>query len=208
VQTFKGKAGFAFLDEREMHLKASWFHYSPPETFSHVFRSPDWFQWRDGDLAGSIETMKGLERKPDRARAWAEHGVSAVRAQVVDAPSIDDPRSPLNYLLTYLAVTHPEEDRLIIDADRAAGQGVVLPEVDFLIHDDDVVFTKYEGEPAVVYRDAYYNQPPARPDAEDDRPFFRHFAAAADELLAHRDEILYLGSLVGLDLLAVSEAGR
>jgi hypothetical protein len=205
VQTFKGKAGFAFLDEREMHLRVRWFHYSPPETFSHVFRSPDWFQWREGDFTGAIATMKGLERKPDRARAWATNGVSAVRAQVVDAASIADPRSPLNYLLTYLAVTHPEEDRLIIDADRAAQAGIALPEVDFLIHDDDVVFTKYEGAPGVVYRDAYYNQAPEGPEDEDDRPFFRHFTSAADELLACRDRLTYLGPLAGLHMLATSE---
>jgi hypothetical protein len=54
--------------------------------------------------------------------------------------------------------------RLIGDADRCAPSGVESAEVDFVLHDDKVVFTKYEGPPGVVYRDADVNtaREPAR----------------------------------------------
>jgi hypothetical protein len=210
MRTFIGKDGFRFLDEREMHLKVRWFHYSPPETFSHMFRSPDWPLWRDGEFETAIETMRGLPatsgREADRARAWAENGVEVVRLQVVDEESIREPRSPLNYLLTYLEVTHPGEDRLVIDADACAARGIVLPDVDFLIHDADAVFTKYEGAPSVVYRDAYFNQAPTHPGDDDDRPIVRYYCELADQLLARRDELTYRGTLLGLDLLRTSQA--
>lgn len=167
VQTFIGRDGFRFLDEREMHLTARWFHYSPPETFAQMFRSPDWALWGNGEFEAAIETMRGLRKGPgreaDRTQVWAAKGVDVVRLQVVDAESIKEPESPLNYLLTYLAVTHPDEDRLIIDGDKCAVNGITLPDIDFLIHDDDAVFTKYEGEPSVIYRDAYFNRPPSIP---------------------------------------------
>ena len=121
VQTFIGRDGFRFLDECEMHLTARWFHYSPPETFSQMFRSPDWALWRSGEFEAAIETMSGLGKGPgreaDRTRVWAANGVDVVRLQMVDAESIKEPASPLNYLLTYLAVTHPGEDRLVFDGD-------------------------------------------------------------------------------------------
>lgn len=127
--------------------------------------------------------------------------VDVVRLQVVDAESIKEPESPLNYLLTYLAVTHPDEDRLIIDGDKCAVNGITLPDIDFLIHDDDAVFTKYEGEPSVIYRDTYFNRPPEHPGEDDDRPMFRHYAELADGLLARREELAYEGALFGIDLL-------
>lgn len=205
MQTFIGKDGFRFLDEREMHLSVRWFHYSPPETFSHMFRSPDWMLWRRGEFEAAIEMMRGFDtsrgREADRARIWAANGVDVVRLQVVDAESIEQPESPLNYLLTYLTVTHPGEDRLIIDGDKCAANDIALPGVDFLIHDADVVFTKYEGMPSVVYRDAYFNRAPESPDEQDDRPFFTYCADAAVGLLARRDELTYEGPLFGVDLL-------
>jgi hypothetical protein len=204
VQTFIGKDGFRFLDEREMHLTTRWFHYSPPETFSHMFRSPDWALWQSGEFEAAIETMRGLWKGPgreaDRTQVWVANGVDVVRLQVVDAESINEPESPLNYLLTYLAVTHPDEDRLIIDGDTCAAHGIALPDIDFLIHDDDAVFTKYEGEPSVIYRDAYFNRLPV-PGEDDDRPTFHHYAGLADGLLARREELAYQGSLFGIDLL-------
>ena len=75
MQTFIGKDGFRFLDEREMHLTTRWFHYSPPETFSHMFRSPDWALWRNGEFEAATETMRGLRKRPgreaDRTQVWA-----------------------------------------------------------------------------------------------------------------------------------------
>lgn len=120
--------------------------------------------------------------------------------QAVDTASLLDPGSPLNYLLAYLAVTHPEEDQLLADADLCAASGIVLPEVDFLIHDDDAAFTKYEGRPGVIYRDAYFNRRP-EPGQDDDRPAYARYAAAADALVAQREAISYQGQPVGLQLL-------
>src|SRR5689334_16201931 len=121
-----------------MHLSTRWFHYSPPETFSHMFRSPDWALWTTSQFEAAIETMRGLQqdREADRTQVWTANGVQVVRLQVVDAASIREPESPLNYLLTYLAATHPGEDRLIIDADKSAANGIALPDIDFLIHDN------------------------------------------------------------------------
>jgi hypothetical protein len=205
VQTFIGTDGFRFLDEREMHLTKRWFHYSPPETFSHMFRSPDWALWQGGEFEAAIQTMcdlrKGPGREADRTQVWAANGVDVVRLQVVDAESIKEPESPLNYLLTYLAVTHPGEDRLIIDGDKCAANGIALPDIDFLIHDDDAVFTKYEGEPSIIYRGAYFNRVPDKPGEDDDRPMFHYYAELADGLLARRDELSYEGPLFGIDLL-------
>jgi hypothetical protein len=180
VRTLTGTEGFRFLDERELSLRARWFHYSTPEVFAHQFRSPDWLLWRDGDFEAAVRTMLGLQPKTHRARTWRRNGVQVTRVQVVEAGSVKEPGSALNYLLTYLAATHPEEDRLI--------------------HDDDVVFTKYVGDPGVIYRDAYFNTAP-EPGEEDDRPFFRYCADAAATLLARRDEIAYHGELFGLGLL-------
>jgi hypothetical protein len=203
VQTFKGKAGFRFLDEREMNLSTRWFHYSPPETFSHMFRSPDWALWRKRDFEAAIETMRSLQqgREADRTQLWAANGVQVVRLQVVNAESIKEPESPLNYLLTYLAATHPGEDRLIIDADKSAANGIALPDIDFLIHDNDVVFTKYEGEPSIIYRDAYFNRAPEHPSEDDDRPMFHHYSDLAERLLARRQELTHDGPLFGINLL-------
>lgn len=204
MKTFKGREGFAFLDERESRLSSRWFHYSPPETFSFMFRSPDWLLWRQGRFTEAVHAMRDIrerrDRESDRARQWAANGVRAMRLQVVDAASIRELRSPLNYLLTYLTVTHPDEDRLVVDGDRCAAAGIELPDVDFLIHDDDLVMTKYEGEPGVIWRDLYLNRPP-RPGQDDDRPTYRRYAAVADDLLARRDQVRYTGLLPGLDLL-------
>jgi hypothetical protein len=199
VRTLTGREGFRFLDERELGLRNRWFHYSTPEVFAHQFASPDWLRWKDGDFEAAVRTMLGLQTKTDRARSWQKNGVRVTRVQAVDAASLKEPGSALNYLLTYLAATHPDEDRLIVDADVCAAKGVELPDIDFLIHDDDVVFTKYEGEPSVVYRDAYFNTAP-EPGQDDDRPFFRYCADAADTLLARREEIAYRGELFGVEL--------
>ncbi len=112
MKTFIGKSGFAFLEERETRLKQRWFHYSPPETFAHTtFRSPDWLLWREGQHEAAVAAMYAKTtdgvRENDRTQIWARNGVRASRLQVVDALSLADPGSPLNYLLTYLAVTHP-----------------------------------------------------------------------------------------------------
>lgn len=199
MRTFVGRDGFRFLDEREMWLTSRWFHYSTTEVFAGQFRSPDWFLWRAGRFVPAVARMRSLPTRADRDEAWQANGVQATRVQVVDAASIRAPESPVNYLLTYLQVTHPAEDRLIVDADVCAALGIELPAVDFLIHDDDVVFTKYEGEPGVIYRDAYFNTPPG-PGQDDDRPFFRRYAAAAQVLLTRREEIRFRGRLFGEDL--------
>ncbi|GAB3259942.1 hypothetical protein [Kineosporia babensis] len=205
MQTFKGKTGFAFLEERETRLKQRWFHYSPPETFSHMFRSPDWLLWKDGDLTGSVKAMyehtQDGERENDRSKVWARNGVAVHRLQVVDAASLADPGSALNYLLTYLAVTHPDEDRIIIDGDACTANGVDLPDVDFLIHDEDLVMTKYEGEPRVMYRDLFWNAPPAEPGEDDDRPTYRRYAELAEQLLAQPQALTYTGPWSGLSLI-------
>lgn len=205
MHTFKGEDGFRFLDEREMRLRKRWLHYSPPETFSQMFRSPDWLLWKDGKFEASVAAMRTAlaqrDREATRELLWLSAGVQVVRLQVVDAESIRDPASPLNYLTTYLTVTHPHEDRVIIDGDRCAATGIDLPDVDFLIHDDDLVITKHLGEPGVVYRDAYFNQPPAAAGDDDDRPVFRHYSDLADDLTARRDQLRYQGRLPGLDLL-------
>lgn len=201
MRTFVGKEGFRFLDEREMRLTSWWFHYSTTEVFAGQFRSPDWQLWRAGDFDAAVATMRGLTTRADRQEVWRVEGVRVTRVQVVDCAAIRDPGSPVNYLLTYLQVTHPQEDRLIVDAERCVALGVDLPSVDFLIHDDEVVFTKYEGEPGVIYRDAYFNTPPD-PGQDDDRPSFRRYATAAQELLARREEIRYRGRLFGVDLAA------
>jgi hypothetical protein len=204
VKTFKGRDGFAFLDEREGRLTRRWFHYSPPETFAFMFRSPDWLLWRQGQFTKAVDAMRVIrdQRGPEshRARQWAANGVQVTRLQVVDAASTRELRSPLNYLLTYLTVTHPGEDRLVVDGDRCAAEGIELPDVDFLIHDDDLVMTKYEGEPGVIWRDLYLNSPP-EPGEEDDRPAYRRFVVVAEDLLARRDRLRYTGPLPGLDLL-------
>jgi hypothetical protein len=211
VQVLKGKAGFAFLDERELRLRRRWFHYSTPEVFAGQFRSPDWALWAAGDREGAVRVMRTLPVKTDRARTWRRAGVHVARLQVVDAQVLADPGSALNYLITYLEVTHPEEYRVLIDADRARQAGVVLPEVDFLIHDDDVAFTKYIGEPGppgspgVVYRDVYWNRAPA-PGQDDDRPAYRAFAQAADTLLARHTDLAWTGPLPATELLARTEA--
>jgi hypothetical protein len=204
VKTFKGRDGFAFMDEREPRLSRRWFHYSPPETFAFMFRSPDWLLWRQGHFTEAVDAMRVIRdrrgRESARAQHWAGNGVQVTRLQVVNAEAIQALSSPLNYLLTYLAVTHPEEDRLIVDGDRCAAEGIQLPDEDFLIHDDDLVMTKYEGEPGVIWRDLYLNQPP-EPGDLDDRPVYRRFTELADQLLARRDDLSYTGPLPGLDLL-------
>jgi hypothetical protein len=89
----KRKAMYRFMDEREMHLSTRWFHYSPPETFSRMFRSPDWALWRNSEFEAAIESMRGLQqgREADRTQIWAANGVQVVRLQVVDAESIKEP---------------------------------------------------------------------------------------------------------------------
>jgi hypothetical protein len=171
-----------------------------------MFRSPDWFLWQDGRFEAAIDAMIRIRgsagRESDRTKVWSDNGVDIVRLQVVDAVSLEEPSSPLNYLLTYLTVTHPGEDRLIIDGGGAATNGITLPDIDFLIHDDDLVITKYEGAPSTIYRDAYFNAPPADPGDDDDRPMFRYYADLADNILAQRNDLIYKGSLFGLDLLS------
>lgn len=206
MQTFIGRDGFRFLDEREMRLEERWFHYSTTEVFAGQFRSPDWLLWRDGRFREALRVMREAPIRGDRARVWRDRGVRAVRVQVVDAGSLREPSSPLNYLVTYLEATHPEEDRLLADADLCAARGVALPGVDFLIHDDEVVFTKYEGRPSVIHRDAYFNRPP-EPGQDDDRPAFARYAAAADALLARREAIRYRGPLFGRQLLDQRDLG-
>lgn len=205
MKTFKGKSGFAFLEERETRLSRRWFHYSPPETYSQMFRSPDWLLWKSGDLTGAVRAMfertRDGQRENDRGQVWARNGVDVHRLQVVDARSLADPGSPLNYLLTYLAVTHPHEDRIIIDGDASAEAGIELPDVDFLIHDDDLVMTKYEGEPGVMYRDLYWNTAPENPGDDDDRSMFRQYADLADRLLARREALRYTGRWSGQGLI-------
>lgn len=205
MRTFIGRDGFNFLDEREVRLTRRWFHYSPPETFSQLFRSPDWLLWRDGELEAAVDAMHGVladrGREAEREQLWRRNGLDVVRVQVVDAASLRDVGSPLNYLLTYLHVTHPHEDRVLVDADRCGAAGVDLPDVDFLIHDDDLVITKYLGEGSVVHRDAYFNRVPAGAGEDDDRSAFRYYRDLADDLLGRRDELGYRGRLPGLDLL-------
>jgi Family of unknown function (DUF6879) len=203
VQVLKGKAGFAFLDDREMSLRSLWFHYSTPEVFAGQFRSPDWLAWRAGNIDEAVHLMRAAPRKRHREEVWKAAGVHVARVQVVDAPSLADPAGAMQYFLTYLAATHPHEDRLIVDAARAAAAGVDLPELDFLIHDDDVAFTKYEGEPGVIYRRVYWNRPPA-PGQDDDRAAYAEFAAAARLLLESRETIAYLGPLAADQLLTPS----
>ncbi|MDQ1307840.1 MAG: hypothetical protein QG671_3674 [Actinomycetota bacterium] len=158
-----------------------------------------------------MRVMQTLPVKTDRALTWRRAGVQVARLQVVHAQVLADPGSALNYLITYMEATHPEEDRILIDADRARQAGVELPEVDFLIHDDDVAFTKYLGEPGtpgspgVVYRDVYWNREPASGE-DDDRPAYRRFAQAADTLLARRADLAWTGSLVAAEVLARARA--
>jgi hypothetical protein len=205
VQVLKGKAGFAVLDERELQLRSRWFHYSTPEVFAGHFRSPDWIAWQSGDIDEALRLMHRAPRRTDRTAIWAAAGVAVTRVQVVDAVSLADPFSPLQYFLTYMAVTHPEEDRLIVDAARADEAGVLLPETDYLLHDDEVAFTKYEGEPGVIYRDVYWNRPPG-PGEHDDRPQYAAFDAAAVRVLQARDEIAHRGSLTAHRLLSQPKA--
>jgi hypothetical protein len=211
MKTFKGSDGFAFLDERERRLTRRWFHYSPPETFSFTFRSPDWLLWREGKLTAAVDAMREIRdrrgRESLRASRWAANGVRVTRLQVVDAASLRELNSPLNYLLTYLKVTHSDEERLILDGDRCAAEGIALPDTDFLIHDDDLVMTKYEGEPGVIWRDLYVNRPPG-PGESDDRPTYRRFAELADALLARQDQLRYTRPLPGLDLLHAEGSDR
>jgi hypothetical protein len=96
VRTFVGQKEFHLLDDREMHLRKRWFHYSPPATFSTRFRSPTGLLWREGHFEEVIEILHGIRLPGLR------------------------PAGLLNHPLTYLAVTHPDEDRLIIDGDARA----------------------------------------------------------------------------------------
>jgi hypothetical protein len=224
VKTFVGREGFRFLDEREMRLTSRWFHYSPTETFSELFRSPDWFLWREHRFTEALQVMATAGANPDhetsRERRWAASGVRAVRLQVVDAESVADIASPLNYLLTYLHVTHPGEQRLLLDGDAASAAGAALPDVDFILHDDDLAITKYLAVPThppatpatpaaaatagagvVVHRDAYFNRPPTPQDPDDDRPVYRRYAALADAVLSSASDLTYRGPLPGVALL-------
>lgn len=201
MEILKGKAGFAFLDDRELTLRFRWFHYSTPELFAGHFRSPDWLAWRAGNIDEAIHLMRTAPRKTHREAVWEAAGIHVARVQVVDAAALADPIGPMQYFLTYLAATHPHEDRLIVDVARAAAAGVDLPETDFLIHDDDVAFTKYEGEPGVIYRRVYWNRAPA-PGQGDDRPAYARFTDAARALLDVRETIAYRGPLTADRVLA------
>lgn len=203
MRTLVGTDGFRFLDEREMRLQKRWLHYSTADVFSQFFRSPDWLLWQDGRYDDAIRSMRAMRRDRivARARLWAENGVTVTRIQVVDHASIQHLPSPVNYLLTYLAATHPDEDRYLLDSAKCATADITLPTNDLLLHDDDLLFTKYEGEPGVVYRDTYLNAPPANPSDDDDRPFFHHCANTIELLLARRDQLRYTEALPGEDLL-------
>jgi hypothetical protein len=204
VKTFTGKTGFEFLDEREYRLRSRWFHYSTLEVYSQFFRSPDWRLWQHGRYEDSVQAMlegtDGIARNRARAQVWADAGVQVVRAQVIDADAAARIDHPVNYLLTYLAATHPDEDQFVVDSAKTAAVGLELPELDFLIHDDDLVMTKYEGQSGRPQRDLYRNTPPD-PGEDDDRPFFTRCRHLADQLLKHRAEITRTGDLPGLALL-------
>ena len=204
MKTLIRRDGFEFLDEREHRLRSRWFHYSTVNVYAQFFRSPDWRLWQQGRYAEAIQTMladtDGIARNHARAQIWAQSGVTVTRAQVLTAEAAAQIEHPANYLLTYLAATHPDEDRLVVDSTKTAAAGIDLPDLDFLIHDDDLVMTKYEGEPTVPYRDLYLNTPPETGEP-DDRPFFATCRDLADQLLAHRTEIAWTGDLPGLSLL-------
>lgn len=210
MKTLIGRAGFEFLDEREHRLRSRWFHYSTLEVYARFFRSPDWRLWQQGRYEEAVQVMlagtDAIARNRARAEIWADAGIQVTRAQVIDATAAGQIEHPVNYLLTYLAATHPGEDRLLVDSAKATAAGIDLPELDFLIHDDDLVMTKYEGAPSVPYRDLYLNTAPER-GQEDDRPFFTTCRTLADVLLERRAEIAWGAALPGLALLDDVRAG-
>lgn len=204
MKTFIGRAGFEFLHQREHRLRSRWFHYSTVDVYSQFFRSPDWRLWQQGRYENAVHAMledtDGIAHNRARAQVWANAGIQVTRAQVIDAEAAERIEHPVNYLLTYLAATHPDEDCLVIDSAKTAAVGIELPDLDFLIHDDDLVMTKYEGEPSVPHRDLYLNTAPDQGE-DDDRPFFVTCRDVVDLLLAHRAEIAWTGDLPGLALL-------
>jgi len=204
MKTFVGRTGFAFLDERELRLRSRWFHYSTLDVFWRFFRSPDWQLWQQARYEDALRLMladtDGIARNRARARVWADAGVQVTRAQAIDVDAAARIEHPLNYLITYLAATHPDEDTLVIDTAKAVAAGIDLPDLDFLVHDDDLVMTKYEGPGGVPQRDLYLNLPP-RPGEDDDRPFYARCRDAADQILSHRAEITWTDDLPGLAIL-------
>jgi hypothetical protein len=204
VKTLIGRAGFEFLDEREPRLRSRWFHYSTVDVYAQFFLSPDWLLWQQGRYEEAVQVMlgdtDGIARNHARAQVWTEARIEVIRAQVINAEAAGRIEHPVNYLLTYLAATHPDEDRLVVDCARTTTVGIALPDLDFLIHDDDLVMTKYEGESAVPHRDLYLNMAPDQGE-EDDRPFFAACREVTELLLMHRAEIAWAGDLPGPALL-------